>query len=255
MTGETPVRKAARKPATQRAAAVRQRGPGGRFAPAAKTAIAAADAPAAKQAAARETTSKKVLATKVSATKAPAAQSAPRAAAVAPAAPALEAAVAGGLVLYLLRHADAGDPATWPGDDGVRPLSKKGRKQARRLGRHLDSIGVDLAALVTSPKVRAADTARLVGKALGVKPADDARLGGGFDPGGLQSLLGGLTASTASVMLVGHDPDFSSLASWLTDAPIELRKGALVRIDLPNRQAGAGSGALRWLLPPDAVPG
>ena len=56
-------------------------------------------------------------------------------------------------------------------------------------------------------------------------------------------------------MLVGHDPDLSDIASWLTDAPIALRKGALTRVDLDGRGVAAGAGALRWLLPPDAVRG
>ena len=161
----------------------------------------------------------------------------------------------GGLGLFLLRHADAGDPAAWAGDDAERPLSKKGRKQARVLGAHLDDLRLGIDAIITSPRVRAADTAKAVGKALGVKPTRDDRLSGGFDPPGLRELLGGLDASVSNVVLVGHDPDFSTIASWLTDAPIALRKGAIVRIDLPSRGAVAGSGALRWLLPPDALRG
>ena len=190
--------------------------------------------------------------TKATATEAPAATGAP-ATAPAPSTSAVAAPASNGIVLYLLRHADAGDPATWVGEDADRPLSKKGRKQSRRLGSHLDALGLEVTAILTSPKVRAADTARLVGKALGVKPATEDRLRDGFDPAALAQVLGWLGPSASSVMLVGHDPDFSSLASWLTDAPVALRKGALARIDLPNRNAIAGSGALRWLLPPDAV--
>ena len=174
-----------------------------------------------------------------------------------PAALASEAAPhgSGSLSLFLLRHADAGDPAAWIGDDAARPLSKKGRKQARVLGAHLDDLHLGIDAILTSPRVRAADTARIVGKAIGVKPKRDDRLDAGFDPGGLRELLGGLDASTSSVVLVGHDPDFSTIASWLADAPIALPKGALVRIDLPSRDVAPSSGALRWLLPPDALRG
>jgi phosphohistidine phosphatase SixA len=56
------------------------------------------------------------------------------------------------------------------------------------------------------------------------------------------------------VVLVGHDPDFSSIASTLTGAAIELRKGAIARIDLADTAPSAGSGALRWLIPPGVVP-
>jgi phosphohistidine phosphatase SixA len=53
-------------------------------------------------------------------------------------------------------------------------------------------------------------------------------------------------------MLVGHDPDFSELASLLTGTDIAMKKGALARIDLDG-PVEAGMGRLRWLLPPDLL--
>jgi phosphohistidine phosphatase SixA len=53
---------------------------------------------------------------------------------------------------------------------------------------------------------------------------------------------------------VGHDPDFSVLTSWLTNAPLAMAKGAVARIDVPGRAIGSGRGTLRWLIPPDALP-
>jgi phosphohistidine phosphatase len=155
--------------------------------------------------------------------------------------------------LYLLRHADAGDPMAWPGDDAERPLSPKGKRQARRLGSLLADIGWKPDVILTSPKVRAAQTARLVGQAVEVKPADEARLASSFDVGDIQAMLGS-HPDAKRVVLVGHDPDFSSVASTLTGAAIELRKGAIVRIDLPGSAPAAGHGALRWLIPPGVVP-
>jgi phosphohistidine phosphatase len=158
------------------------------------------------------------------------------------------------LQLYLLRHADAGDPMAWPGDDAERPLSAKGKRQARRLGSLLADIGWKPDLILTSPKVRAADTARLVGRAVGVKPDEERRLASGFDLSDVGALLAAHPDSKR-VVLVGHDPDFSELASTLIGAAIELRKGALARIDLEDAKALAGHGALRWLIPPGAVPG
>ena len=160
-----------------------------------------------------------------------------------------------GLELYFLRHADAGDPAAWSGDEADRPLTNKGRRQARRLGAHLADIGFVPDALLTSPKVRAADTATLVGRRIDAVPAVDQRLAGGLEADDLGELIAGLDPSVARVVLVGHDPEFSVLVSWLVGSPISLRKGALARVDLPDRRIGAGMGSLRWLLPPDAVPG
>ena len=57
------------------------------------------------------------------------------------------------------------------------------------------------------------------------------------------------------VVLVGHDPDFTHLVSWLVGASVTMRKGALARVDLADRTVSAGRGSLRWLLPPDAVAG
>ena len=157
------------------------------------------------------------------------------------------------LQLYLLRHADAGDPMAWPGDDAERPLSAKGKRQARRLGSLLADIGWKPDVILTSPKLRASQTARLVGRAVDVEPDDETRLASAFE----LSDVGGVLAAHADarrVVLVGHDPDFSSIASTLTGAAIELRKGAIARIDLSDSGPSAGSGALRWLIPPGVVP-
>ena len=157
------------------------------------------------------------------------------------------------LQLYLLRHADAGDPMAWPGDDADRPLSAKGKRQARRLGSLLAEIGWRPDVILTSPKLRASQTARIVGEAVDAKPDDEGRLASAFE---LRDLEGMLSAhpDARRVVLVGHDPDFSSLASTLTGATIELRKGAIARIDLSDAGVAAGEGTLRWLIPPGAVP-
>ncbi|HTK45392.1 MAG TPA: histidine phosphatase family protein [Patescibacteria group bacterium] len=157
------------------------------------------------------------------------------------------------LQLYLLRHADAGDPMAWPGDDAERPLSAKGKRQARRLGSLLADIGWKPDVILTSPKVRAVQTARLVGRAVEVTPQDEARLASAFELSDLGSILAA-HPDARRVVLVGHDPDFSSIASTLSGAAIELRKGAIARIDLADSEPAAGGGALRWLIPPGVVP-
>ena len=83
------------------------------------------------------------------------------------------------LQLYLLRHADAGDPMAWPGDDAERPLSAKGKRQARRLGSLLADIGWKPDVILTSPKIRAAQTARLVGFSTHYNVSIDARFRNG----------------------------------------------------------------------------
>jgi phosphohistidine phosphatase len=156
---------------------------------------------------------------------------------------------AGDIELYLLRHADAGDPAAWKGDDAERPLSDKGEKQARAMGRFLAKAGFKPDAIVTSPKARAQKTAEIFGHAIGVAVDVDDRLGGLED---LAELGDVVTAHGGTrVVVVGHDPDFSELAAELVGVGrLPVKKGGMVRIDtsLPLR---AGRGVLRWLVPPD----
>jgi phosphohistidine phosphatase len=157
------------------------------------------------------------------------------------------------LELYLLRHADAGDSSLWTGDDAERPVSKKGRRQAKTLARTLKVLGLRLDAVISSPLLRAVQTAKPVAKATGVDMAIDERLGYGFGRRELTSLVRGLGAEVERVVLVGHDPGFSDVVAFLVGAEISMSKGALARIDLAAREVRAGSGDLRWLLPPDAV--
>lgn len=156
------------------------------------------------------------------------------------------------LKLYLLRHADAGDPERWHGDDAERPLSPKGVRQAERLGRHLKAIGFDPDVVISSPKVRARDTAEIVARAAGREVRIDARLAGSFDTKGLDEILADAERPERP-LIVGHDPDFSDVAARLTGvARLELKKGALARLDLDGSLEPGGA-VLRWLVPPDLL--
>jgi phosphohistidine phosphatase SixA len=156
--------------------------------------------------------------------------------------------------LYLIRHADAGDPEAWTGSDDVRPLSGKGEKQAKRLGRFLAELGFRPDAVITSPKTRARQTAEIVADSLGVEIAIDERLAGGVDVVAIEAILFDAGEPERPV-LVGHDPDLSELTSWIAGAgPFALKKGALVRIDT-IRPISQASGTLRWLVPPDLLAG
>lgn len=131
-------------------------------------------------------------------------------------------------MIFLLRHGDA-EPGN--GDDAARPLTPKGERQGRDAGRALAALGAELDACLTSPKVRAAETARLACEALGLEPETAPELrGGGFD-----SLA--LTAGRGNVLLVGHEPDFSDELARLTGARAKLRKGGLAIVEGTTLQA------------------
>jgi phosphohistidine phosphatase len=155
--------------------------------------------------------------------------------------------------LHLLRHADAGDPLAWHGPDADRPLSDKGRRQAERLGRLLAGMGFETDALVSSPKIRAVQTAEGVAEALGIEVRIDDRLSGGLDADAVVA-LGADAGGPRRPVLVGHDPDFSWLLSALVGAEIGMKKGAMARVDVDG-ELTEGGGTLRWLITPELLPG
>ena len=125
-------------------------------------------------------------------------------------------------MIWLLRHGDAEDGSP----DSERPLTEKGREQSRAAGAALEALGVEIDACLTSPKVRAAETARLVCEPLGVEPQLEPKLAGGpFDAEALAAGLGD------DVLLVGHDPDFSMAVHSLTGAQVRMKKGGLAGIE------------------------
>jgi phosphohistidine phosphatase SixA len=153
--------------------------------------------------------------------------------------------------LHLLRHAHAGDPLEWEGPDELRPLTRRGRRQAERLGAFLEAHGQRPDVIVSSPKVRSVQTAEIVAAAMGMTVRVDERLAGGFDEDGLAALLTELGARKP--MLVGHDPDLSELlGSLVGTGDLGLRKGSLATVALDGEPA-PGSAALRWLVPPELL--
>lgn len=125
-------------------------------------------------------------------------------------------------MIYLLRHG-AAEPHD--GDDAARRLTAEGVRQSEAAGRALATLGANVDACLTSPKVRATDTARLACRALGTKAEVADELGGG----GFDSL--GLAAGRGDALLVGHEPDFSDEIARLTGAKVKLAKGGLAIVD------------------------
>jgi phosphohistidine phosphatase len=154
--------------------------------------------------------------------------------------------------LYLLRHADAGDPEAWSGPDDARPLSPKGEAQAERLATFLHGVRLAVDAVISSPKARARRTAEIVADGLGSKVRIDDRLGSGVRASTVDEILRD-AGSPVRVMIVGHDPDFSELLATVTGArELPMKKGALARVDLRGSVADR-RGTLRWLVPPDLL--
>jgi len=138
-------------------------------------------------------------------------------------------------VIWLLRHGDAEDSAQ---DDASRKLTEKGRRQAETAGRALAALGVELDACLTSPKVRARDTAEVACRELGVEAEEtDALRGGEFE-------IADVAAGRGEVLLVGHEPDFSRAIGDATGGRVKLKKGGVAALE---------DGELRLLLSPAAI--
>src|SRR4051794_39647352 len=124
-------------------------------------------------------------------------------------------------MIWLLRHGEAEDGSP----DAERRLTEKGERQSRAAGAALRKLGVKPNACLTSPKVRAADTAKLACDELGIEFQHEPKLAGGpFDADELAAGLG-------DVLLVGHDPDFSMAVHSLTGAQVRMKKGGLAGVD------------------------
>jgi phosphohistidine phosphatase len=144
----------------------------------------------------------------------------------------------------LIRHAEAGDDA--PRDES-RALTARGRADARRLGRALARRGVRFTAIVTSPLVRAVQTAEIVAAETdyrGRMSVRDLLIPDGA-PADVVAFLAKLVEEK-SVALVAHEPILSAIAAALTGKSRypPLRKAEALRIRMP--EDGGGDGRLRW---------
>ena len=162
------------------------------------------------------------------------------------------------MLLLLIRHAHAGDrdPQQWP-DDRDRPLTEKGRKTQRKVSRALGKLDLVPAKVLTSPWVRAAQTAEILVSELGLRAPATPCPALAADPD-LVRLADdiGEPGSDAVVALVGHSPWIEELAALLlTDSPGGLRmdypKSGVMGIDLERVLPGAGE--LRFFLRPKMV--
>jgi len=162
--------------------------------------------------------------------------------------------------LYILRHAIAADP----GDPGMpaalsdfdRPLTAEGRRRLRRSICGMEAIGVQFDLVVSSPLVRAIQTAEVVMKAM-VIPRDALVVTETLAPGGSHAALvrevNRLAERAGSIVLVGHEPCLSELiglfCSGRDDASIVLKKGGLAKLESARLRTGRCA-TLEWLLTP-----
>lgn len=150
--------------------------------------------------------------------------------------------------LYFLRHGSASDVAP---SDADRRLTKEGEEEARIAGAALAELGVKPARLLSSPLLRAQQTARVAAKQLGFTGALEL-LNELLNDTSTGALLTALQphSDASEILLVGHMPSLSEHIAALIDAKsadgLPLGKGGVACVELEELRAGAGS--LRWLM-------
>jgi len=144
--------------------------------------------------------------------------------------------------LYLLRHAEAEDAPT---HDEQRALTNKGQKQARNVGKFCRSHSIIPEIILSSSLLRAEQTARILAQEVDMQ--DRVKLEDFLRPGmTAENAFSCLEkySGKASVLLVGHEPDFSKLAGFLigtSSGNIHFRKATLMSVNLAKMQPGAGT--------------
>ena len=148
--------------------------------------------------------------------------------------------------IYLLRHAEAEEQRPG-GSDAERELTERGHAQAQRAAQWLVAQGVQVGAILSSPLIRAVQTAQPVAEALGMAIVTDPRLAGMRLTAGAVRDMAREYEVGESVLLVGHEPDMSDLLRELTRGQVEVKKAALVLVSCARPSPGGGT--LRWLVP------
>jgi phosphohistidine phosphatase len=157
--------------------------------------------------------------------------------------------------LYLVRHgvAFSQDPAEWP-DDSERPLTPEGEARFRKAARGLRRVVPTVDIVLASPFPRAWRTAELLEKeARWPAPEPSRNLESGRSPvEGIEAIRPHL--ASASLALIGHEPNLSELASTLltgnaTRLALDLKKGGVANLQLDDGLR-RGTATLRWLLTP-----
>jgi len=140
-------------------------------------------------------------------------------------------------------------------DDTKRPLTSQGELRFRRAVKGLVSLEPRIELVLTSPLVRARQTAAILAEQLQPHPpVEDIDA---LEPGAAFEALKRALAShgrLSGIALVGHEPDMGAIAARLLGArsPIPFKKGAVCRIDVETLPL-AGPGTLRWFLPPGVL--
>jgi phosphohistidine phosphatase len=158
------------------------------------------------------------------------------------------------MIVYFLRHANAGTHLATPKKDEKRGLDKEGIEQCGYVGRALAALDVQVDTMISSPLKRATQTAALVGNEMGHEGMlqIDQALRPQATFADFRKLLDKYARQEA-IMVVGHNPNLSEFLGRIVsdagcEAGLELRKGAVAKVELRRT-----SGTLQWMLTPKVL--
>lgn len=161
------------------------------------------------------------------------------------------------IALYLVRHAIAAERGEAYPDDSKRPLTDRGMKRFIRVARGLAQVGMEVDLILTSPFVRAQQTAIVLAQNLPNTPriAETAAL---QPEGTFSQLIDELSrhGQATALALVGHMPSIGAFAARLAGCrgSFELKKGGVCLIEVDHLPLPA-PGRLRWLATPKLLTG
>lgn len=154
--------------------------------------------------------------------------------------------------VFVIRHAEAEEPveaAKARRNEAQRQLTETGRRDMRKAARGLAMLVDEMGLILSSPLVRAVETAKILHGAFPkAELKEEKLLSPGFDPG---ELLDAIAGDTGPIALVGHEPDLSQWIGYMTTGSprslVRMKKGSVCCLDLGNGTA-AGEAQLAWLL-------
>jgi phosphohistidine phosphatase len=156
--------------------------------------------------------------------------------------------------VFFLRHGIAADRDEWNGADADRPLTPEGRERMESEAEAIDKLNIRLRSIVTSPLLRAKETAEIVARRLKMRDAlvEDDRLSADQFNTSRFARLYAEHQDAGDIMLVGHEPSFSeTIGQLIGGGRVTLKKGGLACVEITT--ASSLEGTLLWLLPPKAL--
>src|ERR1700692_2197856 len=155
------------------------------------------------------------------------------------------------MIVYFLRHGNAGQKRVNPVQDEKRPLDKEGIEQCRYVGRLLYSMDTHVDLILSSPLKRATQSASMVGNEIAyeqkIELTPALRPSASYEA--FRDLLHAVSGLEA-VMVVGHNPNLSRFLSLmvtggLSNNAMEMKKGSVARVELGQKRS-----LLQWMVTP-----